>query len=134
WPVGHAAGLDGEWRPAAAAPRPADRARDARPDPGRERRVPGRESGRADRRGPRHRPRDRVRARQPGGGGAHPLAALPGQQAAVGDDVRLLKDALHVFNARFELQRVDTREDRRFGIASLAQWEKLKAIYTEQKL
>jgi len=29
---------------------------------------------------------------------------------------------------------VDTREDRRFGIASLAQWEKLKAIYTEQKL
>ena len=72
---------------------------------------------------------------------ANPAAAVrihwrlyPASKPQSGDEARLLKDALHVFNARFELQRVDTREDRRFGIASPAQWEKLKAIYTEQKL
>src|SRR5438477_2083458 len=66
---------------------------------------------------------------------ANPAAAVrihwrlyPASKPQSGDEARLLKDALHVFNARFELQRVDTREDRRFGIASPAQWEKLKAI------
>ncbi len=35
---------------------------------------------------------------------------------------------------RFDLQRVDKRDDKRFGIGSPAQWEKLRAIYKEQKL
>lgn len=72
---------------------------------------------------------------------ANPEAAVrihwklyPASRPQAGDDARLLKDALHVFNARFDLQRVDTREDRRFGIGSPAQWEKLRAIYKEQKL
>jgi NitT/TauT family transport system substrate-binding protein len=50
------------------------------------------------------------------------------------DDARALREAIHVFNARFETQRVDTREDRRWGASSTAQWERLKAIYLEQGL
>lgn len=48
------------------------------------------------------------------------------------DDAKALKDAVHVFKARFELQRVDRRDDKRYGFASRAQWETLKKIYTEQ--
>jgi NitT/TauT family transport system substrate-binding protein len=48
------------------------------------------------------------------------------------DEAKALKEAIHVFNSRFELQRVDHREDKRYGYASRAQWEKLKQIYTEQ--
>jgi NitT/TauT family transport system substrate-binding protein len=48
------------------------------------------------------------------------------------DEAKALKDAIHVFNSRFALQRVDHREDKRYGFASRAQWEKLKQIYTEQ--
>jgi NitT/TauT family transport system substrate-binding protein len=74
-------------------------------------------------------------------GVANPEAAVrihwklyPASKPQSGEDAKLLKDALHVFNARFDLQRVDKRADKRFGIASLAQWEKLQAIYKEQKL
>ena len=74
-------------------------------------------------------------------GVANPEAAVrihwklyPASKPQSGDDAKLLKDALHVFNARFDLQRVDTREDKRFGIGTPAQWEKLRAIYKEQKL
>jgi NitT/TauT family transport system substrate-binding protein len=48
------------------------------------------------------------------------------------DEKVALKEAIHVFNSRFELQRVDHREDKRYGYASRAQWDKLKQIYTEQ--
>ena len=72
---------------------------------------------------------------------ANPEAAVrihwklyPASKPQSGDDAKLLKDALHVFNARFDLQRIDTRDDKRFGIGTPAQWEKLKAIYKEQKL
>jgi NitT/TauT family transport system substrate-binding protein len=54
--------------------------------------------------------------------------------SAGGDDAKLLKEAIHVFNGRFETQRVDNREDKRWGASSLAQWERLKAIYKEQGL
>jgi NitT/TauT family transport system substrate-binding protein len=50
------------------------------------------------------------------------------------DDDKALKDAIHVFNARFQLQRVDNRSDKRYGIGALEQWEQLKRIYKEQKL
>ena len=50
------------------------------------------------------------------------------------EEAKALKDALHVFNARFELQRVDTRADKRYGIGTLEQWEKLKSIFKDQKL
>jgi len=50
------------------------------------------------------------------------------------DDTRALKDALHVFNARFETERVDNREDKRWGASSPAQWAALKALYREQRL
>ncbi|HXJ84800.1 MAG TPA: ABC transporter substrate-binding protein [Candidatus Methylomirabilis sp.] len=50
------------------------------------------------------------------------------------DDARAMPEAIHVFNARFETQRVDNREDKRFGASSAAQWNRLKAIYKEQGL
>ena len=51
-----------------------------------------------------------------------------------GDDAQVLKDAIRVFNARFETQRVDNREDKRWGASSPAQWEKLREIYKSQGL
>ena len=50
------------------------------------------------------------------------------------DEAKALKEAIHVFNARFELQRVDHREDKRYGFATAAQWERLKQIYRDQKM
>jgi hypothetical protein len=50
------------------------------------------------------------------------------------EEAKALKDAIHVFRARFELQRVDHRADKRYGAATVAQWEKLKQIYTDQGL
>jgi len=50
------------------------------------------------------------------------------------EESKALKEALHVFKARFDLQRVDTRPDKRYGIGTPEQWEKLKAIYKDQKL
>jgi NitT/TauT family transport system substrate-binding protein len=50
------------------------------------------------------------------------------------DEARALKEAVHVFESRFELQRVDNRADKRYGIGSPEQWEKLKSIYKEQKV
>jgi NitT/TauT family transport system substrate-binding protein len=51
-----------------------------------------------------------------------------------GEETKLLKEALHVFNARFELQRVDNRPDKRYGIATLAQWTTLQNIFKDQKI
>jgi NitT/TauT family transport system substrate-binding protein len=51
-----------------------------------------------------------------------------------GDEAKLLKEAIHVFDARFELQRVDNRPDKRFGIATPAQWQTLLNIYRDQKI
>jgi NitT/TauT family transport system substrate-binding protein len=72
---------------------------------------------------------------------ANPEAAVrihwklyPASKPQGGEEGKLLKDALHVFNARFDLQRVDRQTDKRFGIGSPAQWEKLRTIYKEQKL
>ncbi|HYB41401.1 MAG TPA: ABC transporter substrate-binding protein, partial [Candidatus Methylomirabilis sp.] len=50
------------------------------------------------------------------------------------DEAVALAEAIHVFESRFELQRVDNRADKRYGAASPEQWEKLKAIYKDQKL
>jgi len=50
------------------------------------------------------------------------------------EEPRALKEALHVFNARFETQRVDNREDKRWGASSPAQWAALKTLYKEQHL
>ena len=50
------------------------------------------------------------------------------------EEPRALKEALHVFGARFETQRVDNREDKRWGASSPAQWAALKALYREQHL
>ena len=50
------------------------------------------------------------------------------------DEAKALKEAIHVFNARFDLQRVDNREDKRYGAATTAQWERLKQIYKDQKI
>lgn len=50
------------------------------------------------------------------------------------DDAKAMKDALNVFNSRFDLQRVDNRPDKRYGIGTPEQWEKLRTIYKEQKL
>jgi NitT/TauT family transport system substrate-binding protein len=50
------------------------------------------------------------------------------------DEARALKEAVHVFESRFELQRVDNRADKRYGIGTPEQWEKLKSIYKEQKV
>jgi NitT/TauT family transport system substrate-binding protein len=72
---------------------------------------------------------------------ANPQAAVrihwktyPQTRPQTGDEAKLLKEAIHVFDSRFELQRVDTRADTRFGIASPAQWQKLLGIYKEQKI
>jgi len=71
---------------------------------------------------------------------ANPEAAVrihwkmyPQTKPQTGDEAKALKDALNVFNARFMLQRVDNRPDTRFGIGTLAQWEKLKSIFKDQK-
>jgi len=45
-----------------------------------------------------------------------------------------LSNALRIFNARFETQRVDNREDPRWGASSPAQWARLHALYREQRL
>jgi NitT/TauT family transport system substrate-binding protein len=58
----------------------------------------------------------------------------PQTKPQTGDEAKLLKDAMHVFNARFELQRVDNRADKRFGFATHAQWQKLQDIYKAQKI
>ncbi len=50
------------------------------------------------------------------------------------DEAKAVAEAIHVFNARFALQRVDNRADTRFGFATPAQWEKLRSIFKEQKL
>ena len=50
------------------------------------------------------------------------------------EEAKAMKEALHVFKSRFDLQRVDTRPDKRYGIGTPEQWEKLKAIYKDQKL
>ena len=72
---------------------------------------------------------------------ANPEAAVrihwkmyPETKPQTGDEAKALKDALNVFNSRFMLQRVDNRPDTRFGIGTLAQWEKLKSIFKDQKL
>jgi NitT/TauT family transport system substrate-binding protein len=71
---------------------------------------------------------------------ANPEAAVrihwkmyPETKPQTGDEAKALKDALNVFNARFMLQRVDNQPDTRFGIGTLAQWEKLKSIFKDQK-
>jgi NitT/TauT family transport system substrate-binding protein len=58
----------------------------------------------------------------------------PQTRPQAGDEAKLLKEAIHVFNARFELQRVDNRADKRFGIATPAQWQTLLNIYKDQKI
>jgi NitT/TauT family transport system substrate-binding protein len=58
----------------------------------------------------------------------------PQTRPTTGEEARNLKDAIHVFEARFALQRVDGREDKRFGAATAAQWQKLQGIFKEQKL
>ncbi len=72
---------------------------------------------------------------------ANPEAAVrihwklyPETRPQTGDEAKALKDALNVFNARFMLQRVDNRPDPRFGIGTLAQWERLKSIFKDQKI
>jgi NitT/TauT family transport system substrate-binding protein len=50
------------------------------------------------------------------------------------DEAKALKDAIHVFDSRFELQRVDNRADKRYGIGTLQQWEKLRSIFKDQKI
>jgi NitT/TauT family transport system substrate-binding protein len=50
------------------------------------------------------------------------------------EEAKAMKEALHVFKSRFDLQRVDNRPDKRYGIGTPEQWEKLKAIYKDQKL
>ena len=50
------------------------------------------------------------------------------------EETRAMLESIHVFNARFETQRVDNRDDKRFGASSTAQWNRLKAIYKEQGL
>jgi NitT/TauT family transport system substrate-binding protein len=51
-----------------------------------------------------------------------------------GDETKLLKEAMRVFDSRFELQRVDHRPDQRYGIATLAQWTTLQNIFKDQKI
>ena len=60
--------------------------------------------------------------------------AYPQTKPQTGDEPKLLKEAIHVFNARFETQRVDTRSDKRYGMSTLEQWEKVKSIYKAQGL
>jgi NitT/TauT family transport system substrate-binding protein len=72
---------------------------------------------------------------------ANPEAAVrihwkmyPETKPQSGDEAKALRDALNVFNSRFMLQRVDNRPDPRFGIATPAQWEKLRSIFKDQKI
>lgn len=58
----------------------------------------------------------------------------PQSKPQAGDEPKLLKDAIRVFNGRFETQRVDTRQDKRYGMSTLEQWEKVKGIYKAQGL
>jgi NitT/TauT family transport system substrate-binding protein len=44
------------------------------------------------------------------------------------DEPVALSNALRIFNARFETQRVDNREDPRWGASSPAQWARLNAL------
>jgi len=60
--------------------------------------------------------------------------AYPQTRPQAGDEAKLLKEAIHVFNSRFELQRVDNRPDKRYGIATPAQWQTLLTIYKDQKI
>lgn len=60
--------------------------------------------------------------------------AYPQTKPQAGEEAKLLKEAIHVFNARFDLQRVDTRPDKRYGIATPAQWQTLLGIYRDQKI
>lgn len=60
--------------------------------------------------------------------------AYPQTRPQAGEEAKLLKEAMHVFNARFELQRVDNRPDKRYGIATPAQWQTLLNIYRDQKI
>jgi NitT/TauT family transport system substrate-binding protein len=72
---------------------------------------------------------------------ANPEAAVrihwkmyPETKPQTGDEAKALKDAIHVFESRFMLQRVDNRPDPRFGIGTLAQWDKLKSILKNEKI
>jgi NitT/TauT family transport system substrate-binding protein len=74
-------------------------------------------------------------------GATNPEAAVrihwktyPQTRPQTGDEAKLLKEAIHVFNARFVLQRVDNRADKRYGIATPAQWQTLLQIYKDQKI
>jgi NitT/TauT family transport system substrate-binding protein len=58
----------------------------------------------------------------------------PETKPQIPDEARALRESIHVFNARFETQRVDNRDDKRFGASSAAQWNRLKSIYKEQGL
>src|SRR5262249_32758721 len=58
----------------------------------------------------------------------------PQSRPAGADDAKVLKDAIHVFNGRFESQRVDNREDKRWGASTPAQWQKLFTIARQEKL
>ncbi len=58
----------------------------------------------------------------------------PQTRPQAGDEAKLLKEAMHVFNARFDLQRVDNRQDKRYGAATLAQWASLQKIFKDQKI
>lgn len=48
------------------------------------------------------------------------------------EEAKALKEAIHVFKSRFELQRVDHRDDKRYGAATVAQWARLAQIYRDQ--
>lgn len=58
----------------------------------------------------------------------------PQTKPQTGDEAKHLQEAMHVFNARFDLQRVDNRPDKRFGFATPAQWQRLQDLYKEQKI
>lgn len=60
--------------------------------------------------------------------------AYPQTKPQTGEEAKLLNEAIHVFNARFDLQRVDTRPDKRYGIATAPQWQTLLNIYRDQKI
>ena len=58
----------------------------------------------------------------------------PQTRLQAADDAQALQASLHVFNQRFETQRIDNREDKRWGASSPAQWARLKTLYREQNL
>ena len=58
----------------------------------------------------------------------------PQTRPQTAEEPQALKEALHVFNARFQTQRVDNQEDKRWGALSPAQWAALKALYRDQHL